>query len=79
LKIQIYRKAYDNPLKEDGTEKENEFLGEFELLETIEEDTYSSSSIGERNGKIYFINQKETKYGSFFSVDELNTLQKRID
>jgi len=79
LKIQIYRKAYDNPLNQDGTEKENEFLGEFELLETIEEDTYSSSSIGEKDGKIYFINEKETKFGSFFSVTKLNTLQKRID
>jgi hypothetical protein len=79
LKIQIYRKAYDNPLNQDGTEKENEFLGEFELLETIEEDTYSSSSIGERDGKIYFINQRETKDGSRFSVTELNTLRKRID
>jgi hypothetical protein len=79
LKIQIYRKAYDNPLNHDGTEKENEFLGEFELLETIEEDIYSSSSIGEKDGKIYLINEKETRYGSFFSVAQLNTLQKRID
>jgi hypothetical protein len=54
-------------------------LGEFELLENIEEDTYSSSSIGEKDGKIYFINEKETRDGSFFSVTKLKTLQKRID
>ena len=79
MKIRIYKKAYDNPLNSDGTEKENEFLGEFELLETIEEDTYSSSSIGERDGKIYFISEKETKYGSKFAVTKLNSLQQRID
>ena len=79
MKIQIYRKAYDNPQHSDGTEKENEFLGEFELLETIEEDTYSSSSIGEKDGEIYFIHEKETRYGSKFAVTKLNTLQQRID
>lgn len=57
----IYKRQYDNPLKEDGTEKENELLGTFEVTKQIFEDSYSEEFIGIRqeDGKKYLVRGDE--------------------
>lgn len=46
--MKIYKREYDNPNYATGGEKPNEFLGDFKIIETIREDTYSSTRIGVR-------------------------------
>lgn len=78
--MKIYERIYDNPLNEDGTEKENKFLGDFKIIETIEEDEYSSKRIGVKNKKIYFIEEIEISFrngGSRFFVTELKGLTEK--
>lgn len=57
----VYKRSFDNPLKEDGTPKENELLGEFEIIEELKEDSYSSIRLGILVGtsKVFIINEYE--------------------
>lgn len=78
--MKIYKRFYDQPKQPDGTEKENMFLGDFKILETIEEDMYSSMRVGEENGKIYLIIETEVSHhnaGSRFAIYEIKKLKKR--
>jgi len=58
--IKLYVHTYDNPLKKDGTKKENQFLGEFELLEgTLDDYSYEVYGRNVGDGRIYKIIGKE--------------------
>ena len=77
--MKIYKRQYDNPINEDGTDKPNELLGDFEIIETIMEDYYQSEQIGTKDGKTYLITEREVSGyngGSRFEAKELvNVLQ----
>ena len=78
--MKIYERIYDNPLHKDGTPKENKFLGDFKIIETIEEDAYTSRRIGVKRKKIYFIEEIEISFvngGSRFFVTELKGLTEK--
>lgn len=75
--MEIYERLYDNPLNRDGSFKENKLLGDFEILEVIHEDLYSSKQIATSSGKVYLITEKEVSGvngGSRFEVKELKSL-----
>lgn len=76
--MKVYKRIYDNPKNEDGTDKPNEFLGEFDIEKTLMEDFYAGRWIGKKDGKKYLINQTEVSGmynpsmgGSRFTVEEL--------
>lgn len=78
--MKVYRRNYDNPIDERGIEKPNEFLGEFEIIETLIEDSYSGNWIGLMDGKVYIISQFEVigvNGGSRYEVKELKSLIQR--
>lgn len=60
-KIKFYRHSYDKDTNEDGTDKPNEFLGEFEVPKGSTHD-YSFETIGEKDGKKYKIFGQEVSY-----------------
>lgn len=80
--MEIYKRNYDNPKNEDGTLKPNELLGDFEIVENLdeEEDAWENDYIGTMNGKVYLISQREVSGhgnnlgGSRFEVKELTKL-----
>lgn len=59
----IYKRVYDNHLNKDGTEKENVYLGEFEVLQQIygDENEYSEMFLGRNveTGVVYLIDGVE--------------------
>ena len=70
--MEIFERVYDNPLKKDGTPKENKKIGEFEIVKTISEDFYTSKRIGLKDGKKYIIEEYEVcgfNGGSRLEVD----------
>lgn len=78
-KMKVYRRSYDSPLNPDGSEKLNEFLGEFEIIESIHEDSYSGIWIGAEKDKVYLIREFEVagvNGGSRYEVKELKSLTK---
>lgn len=78
--VEIFERFYDNPLKEDGTEKRNKSLGKYSIIETLFEDGYSSLKIGEKNGEIYLIKESEVSFvnsGSRFEVTKLESVVKK--
>lgn len=77
--MEIYKRIYDNDLNKDGSKKSNEFLGEFEIIETIFEDGYSSQRIGFAGDKVYLIDEIEVtgwNSGSRFEVKELSSVKR---
>ena len=73
---EIYKRVYDNPKNEDGTDKENELLGTFDITQQIFEDSYSEQFIGTRqeDGKKYLVEGKEVSFangGIRYSITEL--------
>ena len=71
MRMEIFKRVYDNPLKKDGTPKENKKLGDFEIIKTISEDFYTSKRIGIKDGKKYLIEEYEVSGfngGSRFEV-----------
>jgi hypothetical protein len=81
--MEIWKRIYDNPKNDDGTDKPNELLGEFEILEELFVDDYQSARIGEKDGVIYVINEYEVsgRYlpigGSKFEIHELKSLRRK--
>ena len=59
--LKIYERVYDNHVLPDDTKKPNKFLGEFEILQIIELDMYSSMMIGTLVGtdEIHLIDESE--------------------
>lgn len=53
-KIEVWAHVYDNPKREDGSNKPNDFLGEFEILDG-DNSEYSFTMIGLKDGVIYKI------------------------
>lgn len=79
--MKIFERQYDNPALADDTAKDNKYLGEFEIVETLFEDAYDSQRIGVKDGKVYLISEYEVSGyqnpfgGSRFEVKELTRLQ----
>ena len=74
--LKIYERVYDNPKAPDGTEKPNKFLGEFEILQVVKRDMYTSTMTGRLVGtdEIYLIDEYEVcgyNGGSRFEVGVL--------
>ena len=75
ITIEIFERVYDNPLKKDGTPKDNKKIGDFEILKTISEDSYTSKKIGLKDGKKYLIEEYEVcgfNGGSRFKVQSID-------
>jgi len=77
----VYRRNYDNNLNADGTEKENVYLGEFEVLQQISgsEGEYSEQFIGKNidTGIVYLIDCVEVlgfNGGTRYTCTELTFL-----
>ena len=71
MTLEVFERVYDNPLKKDGTPKENKKLGDFEIVKTIREDAYTSTRIGLKEGKKYLIEEFEVfgfNGGSSFEI-----------
>ncbi len=78
----IYDMYFDNPFKEDGSKKDSTLLGEFEIIEIMNEDSYSSQRIGVLHGtdRVYLINEREVSGiggGSRFEIKYLQKLTVR--
>jgi len=80
--MNIYKRIYDNPLNEDGSEKENELLGDFEIIEVLSQGAYESKRIGRADGTVYLITETEvsgiynpSKGGSQFKVDKIASVR----
>ena len=77
----IYKHIYDNPQDEEGKDKPNELLGEFEIISGSVNDAYSFEGIGVnvKDNKIYKIEGREImncsgknpKSGTMCYVEEL--------
>lgn len=75
--VEIFRREYDEPNKPDGTPKDNESLGTFELVEMIKEGTYDGICVSKEvtTGKHYLIAETETTGiggGSIFNMKEIH-------
>ena len=57
--MKIYRRVYDSDKYEDGTEKENEFLGEFELLDGDMNDYSYQVIVKNEAGELFILYGKE--------------------
>ena len=76
--MEIFKRLFDNPNKKDGTPKENEKLGDFEIVKTIRKDTYTSTIIGKKESKTYLIEEYEVcgfNGGSEFIITEITECQ----
>ena len=77
-----YERLWDNPINKDGSKKEAKILGEFEIVETLREDSYTSQKIGvlKDTDKVFIISEYEVigfGGGSRFEVLECKSLQCR--
>ncbi len=62
----IYERFYDNPKNEDGTDKENELLGEFELIEgDMSEYSYEIIVKSKEDGELYIL--KGTEVSGYYN------------
>ena len=68
-KVKIYDRLFDNP--ERGDHGKGKFLGEFEIIKTLDEDSYSERSIGkDDNGNLFLIDGNEVcGYGGGMRFD----------
>lgn len=78
----IYERSFDTPLMENGAPKQSKFLGEFKIIETLNDNSYSSQRLGVLVGTadVYLINEYEVSGrngGSRFEVKEITTLMAR--
>ena len=78
----IYERLWDNPINKDGSKKEAKVLGEFEIIETLREDSYTSQKIGilKNTDRVFIISEFEVMGfggGSRFEVLECKSLQYR--
>lgn len=79
----IYERLWDKPFNVDGTVKKAKVLGEFEIVETLREDSYTSQKIGilKDTDRVFIITEYEAKDfrgGSRFEVLECKSLKCRI-
>lgn len=58
--MQIFKHVYDNPKNNDGTNKPNELLGDFDLLDGDMNDySYDVIVRSKADGKVYILHGKE--------------------
>ena len=60
--MKIYRHIYDKSTNEDGSDKPNEFLGDFEIEDEGELNDYSFDVIGIKDNQKYRIIGQEISY-----------------
>lgn len=75
--MKVYRRIYDNPLYPDGSEKPNDCLGVFEIVDEVYVDDYASMRIGKKDSIFYAITEYEvtgSNGGSRFEVHPLTNL-----
>ena len=78
----IYERIWDNPINKDGSKKEAKILGEFEIVETLKEDNYTSQKIGvmKDTDRVFIITEFVVMGfggGSRFEVIECKSLKFR--
>lgn len=80
--MKIYKRIYDSPKDKNGNIQPNEYLGDYDIIEVLYEDFYSSQRIGTKDGKVFLISEYEVSGrrdpyigGSRFEVKELKTLR----
>lgn len=80
----VFERMYDNPKNEDGTDKPNKLIGEFEVVEWLHEDMYESQFIGLMDDEIYLVTETEVSGysqpelgGSRFSIKKLTALKAK--
>ena len=57
---ELFERYYDNPVDNDGNQKPNKSLGNFEIIENIESDFYNSMRIAKSaDNKIYLVIERE--------------------
>lgn len=79
----IYERLWDNPFNKDGSKKETKILGEFEIIEILKEDLYTSQKIGilKDTDRVFIISEFEIMGfggGSRFEALECKSLQRRV-
>ena len=71
----IYRHVYDTDKDDEGIEKPNEFLGEFEIIEG-DNNGYNYEMIGIKDGKKYRIfGQEIVFYGDSYNAGTKNFVE----
>ena len=81
--MKIYKRDYDNPNYNTGAEKPNELLGDFDIIETIAEEIYSSTRLGVRkddnSNDVYLIQEFEVSFspmaGTRFTTTKLSSVK----
>lgn len=70
--MKIYERVYDDPINKDGTEKENKFLGEFELINGGMDDySYEVIVKSDENGELYIL--KGIEVSGFYNPNKGGT------
>jgi len=74
--MDIYRRIYDNPYNEDWSEKDNELLWTFDLLDW-DMDDYSYDVIvrSRQDGKIYILHWQEISFKNWWTKHTLSLLE----
>jgi len=73
--MKIYERIYDIEIDKNGYPKKQKELGDFEIIQNIRVDVYTSLRIGTMNGEKYLIEEFEVtgvNGGSRFEVYEIN-------
>lgn len=63
--MKVYERIYDNPKNEDGTEKPNKLLGEFELIGGDMSDYSYEVFVKDKKGEVYKLTGREVS-GFYF-------------
>ena len=78
--IKIYDRFYDKDTNPDGSVRPKKFLGEFEKLEQVDEDSYDEKFIGVMNGDVYLVVGSEVSGiggGMRYEVKKLKSLMRK--
>ena len=57
--MKIYKHVFDNPLNEDGTKKENELFGEFDIVDGSMDDYSYEVIVKDKSDKLFILHGKE--------------------
>ena len=76
--MKIYKHLYDNPKNKDGSDKENELLGEFELVDGDMKDYSYQVIVRDKDNKLFILHGREisgfynpSKGGTQYSLEPL--------
>ena len=78
---ELFERYYDNPVDNDGNQKQNKSLGTYEIIENLESDFYNSMRIAKSaDNKIYLVIEREVSGyngGSRLRLLEIKNVQHR--